>query len=235
MRRTRSGQIKSLFVVISVLATLSMFSCAGLFGVDEARKSYEQGLFFFNQGRFSDAIPSFQQAIQLDDNFYEPHLYLGRSYLNLHDYQNSIPALKKAFRISPRTFQKEIADLLIDALLGQASYELDQGNIQASLQYIREIIEADPKSKKIKEDTSNVIAAIAWELYRSGKAKDAIKEYGDAIRVNPENLSAYVGLARALWKNGELVKAIEAAEKAISLDPDSKEALNVIKGLLKTK
>jgi len=55
----------------------------------------------------------------------------------------------------------------------------------------------------------------------------------EAIKANPDNINAYIGLAKALIKSGELAKALEAVEKAVSLDPDSKEALNIIKELLK--
>lgn len=233
MRQKDLKPIKKSLIALLIFSSFMCFSCVGLFTIDEARSTYEEGLSLFNQGRFSEAVPYFQESIRLDNDFYEARLYLGRSYLNLHDYKSAVPALKKAFSLSPRKFQKETADLIIDALLGQASYELRQGNIQASMQSIREILESHPETKKVKEDISNVISAVAWELYRSGKARDAIKEYGEAIRVNPENITAYIGLARVLWKNGELLKAIEVAEKALSLDPDSKEALNVIKDLLR--
>ncbi len=225
--------IKKPLVALLVFASLMCSSCAGLFTISKAQSTYEQGLVLFSQGRFSEAVPYFEEAVRIDRGLYEAHLYLGRSYLNLHDYKSAVPALKKAFRVSPREFQKETVDLVIDALLGQASYELKQGNIQASMQSIREILESRPEARKVREDISNVISAVAWELYRSGKARDAIQEYGEAIRVNPENITAYIGLARALWKNGELLRAIETAEKALSLDSDSKEALNVIKDLLR--
>jgi tetratricopeptide (TPR) repeat protein len=63
--------------------------------------------------------------------------------------------------------------------------------------------------------------------------REAVKEYTEAIKVNPDNSGAYVGLAKALFKNGDLMKALEAAEKAMSLDPGSKEALDIIKEFLK--
>jgi tetratricopeptide (TPR) repeat protein len=208
-------------------------SCAGLFINGEARYAYEKGLALFNRGMFSEAIPYFEDAVSLEPDFYSAHLYLGRSHLNLRNYGKAIPQLRKAYRLSPRDFQREAADLLLDALLGAAFSELKSGNLQASLQYIREIISTEPKSQKIKDDLSRVLVAVATELFKSGKAREAIREYGEAIKAYPDNVNAYIGLAKALLKSGELIKAIEAAEKAVSLDPDSKEALGIIKDLLK--
>lgn len=220
-------------LVIVLLLWFVLPSCAGIFINSNARYAYEQGLALFDQGRFSEAIPYFEEAISREPDYYSAHLYLGRAHLNLRNYGKAIPHLRTAYRLSPRDFQKEIMDLLIDALLGAAYSELKEGNFQASLQYIREGLSADPKAKKIKEDLSGLLVAVATELYKSGKARDAAKEYLEAIKVNPDNANAYIGLAKTLLKSGELAKALEAAEKAVSLNPDSKEALNVIKELLK--
>ncbi len=220
-------------VIIALLISFALSSCTGIFINSNARYAYEQGLTLFNQGRFSEAIPYFDEAISEEPDYYSAHLYLGRSHLNLHNYGKAIPHLRTAYRLSPRDFQKEIMDLLIDALLGAAFSELKEGDLQASLGYIREVLSADPKSKKIKDDISRVLVAVATELFKSGKAREAVKEYTEAIKANPENANAYIGLAKALIKSGELAKALEAVEKAVSLDPDSKEALSIIKELLK--
>lgn len=232
--RARGQHNKSVTIIaVVVLVALILSSCAGLFINGEAEYAYEKGLALFNHGAFSEAIPYFEDAVSLEPDFYNAHLYLGRSHLNLRNYGKAIPSLRTAYRLSPRDFQKEVADLLIDALLGAAYWELKQGNFQISLQYIREVISTDPKSKKVKEDLSRVLVAVATELFKSGKAREAIKEYREAIKANPDNLGAYIGLAKALFKNGDFLKALEAAEKAVSLDPESKEALNIIKELLK--
>jgi tetratricopeptide (TPR) repeat protein len=216
-----------------VLVALMLSSCAGLMINKEAQYTYEQGLALFSQGRFSEAIPCFEKAVSLEPDFYQAHLYLGRSHLNLRAYGKALPPLRTAYRLSPKDFKGEVADLLIDALLGAAFSELKEGSIQTSLSYIREILSADPKSKKIKDDLSRLLAAVATELFKSGKVREAVKEYTEAIKANPDNTGAYIGLAKALFKSGDFLKALETAEKAVSLDPDSKEALGVIKDLLR--
>ena len=216
-----------------VLVALMLSSCAGLMINGEARYAYEQGLTFFNQGQFSEAIPYFEKAVSSEPDYYQAYLYLGRSHLNLRAYGKALGPLRTAYRLSPNDFKKEVADLLIDALLGAAFSELKDGDIQTSLSYIREVLSTDPKSQKIKDDLSRVLGAVATELLKSGKVRDAVKEYTEAIKANPDNIGAYIGLAKAFFRSGDFIKALDAAEKAISLDPDSKEALGIIKDLLK--
>ncbi len=220
-------------ITLAILVHLALSSCAGFFIGREAENAHEKGLALFNQGNFSEAVPFFEKAISLEPDFYSARLYLGRSHLNLHNFREAIPHLRKAYRLSPRGFQEQATDLLFDALLGAAYVELKEGNLETSLNYIRELLSADPKSRKIKEDISRIIVAVATELYKSGKARDAIREYGEAIKADPDNINAYIGLAKALLKNGELTKALGAAEEALSLDPKSREALAIIKDLLK--
>jgi len=233
-RNVCKGHKESINVIIAiVLLSFVLSSCAGVMINSEARYTYEQGLALFNQGRFAEAIPCFEKALSLEPDFYQAHLYLGRSHLNLRNYGKAIPPLRSAYRLSPNDFKREVADLLVDALLGAAFSELKDGDIQTSLSYIREILSTDPKSKKIKDDLSRVLVAVATELLKSGKVRDAVKEYTEAVKANPDNTGAYIGLAKALLKSGDFLKALEAAEKAISLDPDSKEALGIIKDFLK--
>jgi tetratricopeptide (TPR) repeat protein len=220
-------------IIAIVFVSLLLSSCAGFMINGEAQYAYEQGLALFNQGRFSEAIPCFEKAVSLEPDFYQAHLYLGRSHLNLRAYGKALKPLRAAFRLSPSDFKGEVADILIDALLGAAFSELKEGNIQTSLSYLREVLLTDPKSKKIKDDLSRLLVAVATELFKSGKVREAVKEYMEAIKANPDNTGAYIGLAKALFRSGDFIKALDAAEKAISLDPDSKEALGVIKDLLK--
>jgi tetratricopeptide (TPR) repeat protein len=220
-------------MVAIVLISLMFSSCAGLMINGEARYTFEQGFALFNQGQFSEAIPYFEKAVSLEPDFYQAYLYLGRSHLNLRAYRKALGPLRNAYQLSPNDFKKEIADLLVDALLGAAFSELKDGNIQTSLSYIREVLSTDPKSQKIKDDLSRVLVAVATELFKSGKVREAVKEYAEAIKANPDNTGAYIGLAKALFRSGDFIRALDAAEKAVSLDPDSKEALGVIKELLK--
>ena len=233
-KSARGQRKRSINVIIAiVLTSLMLASCAGLRVSGEAQSEFDKGLALFNRGQFAEAIPYFEKAVSLEPDFYQAHLYLGRSHLNLHAYGKALAPLRTAYRLSPNDFKREVVDLLIDALLGAAFSELKDGNIQTSLSYIREVLSVGPQAQRIKDDLSRLLVAVGTELFKSGNVRDAVKEYTEAIKTNPDNTGAYIGLAKALFKSGDLLKALDAAEKAISLDPDSKEALGIIKDLLK--
>ncbi len=210
-----------------------LFSCAGVAISPEARADFNAGLNLFDQGKFDKALPFFDKAVSAEPDYYEAQLYLGRTRLNMRDYGNAIPPLRRAYRLSPDDFKSQACDILIDALMGAASSELGKGNFENTLAYVREIMSTSPKGIKIKEDISNVLVAVAMGLARKGDVRDAVQLFRDAIKENPDNIKAYLGLAKTLIKSGAISEAIENAQKALSLDPTSNEAMNVVKELLR--
>lgn len=219
--------------VMLIVAAIFLVSCAGVGTSPQARADFNAGLNLFNQGKFESALPFFQRAVEMEPDYYEAQLYLGRTYLNMKNYGKALPALRQAYRLSPDDFKSQAFDILLDALMGAAFDELGKGNFESSLTYVREIMSSSPKGKKVKDDMSNVLVAVATGLARKGDVRDAVGVFRDAIKENPDNAKAYIGLARVLIKSGALSEAIENAQKALSLDPTSNEALNVLKEMLR--
>jgi len=151
----------------------------------------------------------------------------------MKEYGKAVPPLRRAYRLSPENFKSQACDILIDALLGAAFSELGKGNFESALTYVREIMAASPEGKKVKDEISNVLVAVAMGLARKGDVRDAVGLFRDAIKENPDNIKAYLGLARTLIKSGAISEAIENAQKALSLDPRSNEAMNVLKEILR--
>lgn len=69
----------------------------------------------------------------------------------------------------------------------------------------------------------------AESLYKSGKLKQAIDQYKQAILADPKNPAIYIAMARVMVFNGEYVNARKAAEDALILNPDNSMA-HAVKG-----
>ncbi len=220
-------------VFIPVVLAAHLFACAGAFVSPAARADFEAGLALFNQGKFAEALPYFEKAVAAEPDYYEAHLYLGRTYLSMKSFAKAVPSLRTAYRLSPQDFKGQIVDILIDALLGAAFSEVRTGNYEGSLSYLRELMSVEPKAKKVKEDISNVLVAVATSLLMKGDVRDAVKLFGEAVTENPNNAKAYLGLARALLKTGAIPDAVDAARKALSLDPSSSDAFNLMKEVVR--
>ncbi len=116
-----------LLMLLSSACSLSYFQAGGA--------SFERGLALFDQGRYEEAIPYFQQATADSPDFGQAYLYLGRSYLNARRWRDAIPPLRAAYRLSPAETKDEIYNFLLDALLAAASGVLPADRSRTSEQF----------------------------------------------------------------------------------------------------
>lgn len=223
--------MKNSFALMAVVFTL--ISCAGVLYDRDAHTAHEKGLALFNQGKYAEALPHFQKAINLDPDYSSPYLYLGRSYLNLSRWTDAIHPLRTAYRLSPQEFKGEVVSLLLDALIGGAMTEFKKGNFKESARYLRETLILDPESERAQNELIGTLIALGSQLLSDGNISDAIHAFAEAIELSPDNFEAYVGLAKAFLKKGNYLKALETANKAITIDPGNREAQDLIKELLK--
>ena len=120
--RTHSGNLLTLFLVAVVC--LAVASCAGTFASYQARSEYDTGLSLFNRGQFSEAIPHFEKATEVDPDFAMAYLYLGRSFVSTGNYTRAINPLRTAYRLSPDNVKNQILDILLDALFNAGQSEI---------------------------------------------------------------------------------------------------------------
>ncbi len=106
--------------VFAVLLSLLLSGCS-LRYFQAGEESFDQGLALFDQGRYEEAIPYFQQATGDNPDFGQAYLYLGRSYLNVRRWRDAIPPLRAAYRLSPTETKDEVFNLLLDALFAASS------------------------------------------------------------------------------------------------------------------
>jgi len=217
-----SVEMRTRLIVCIVIALLA--GCASMGILSSAESEFETGLGFFNRGQYDEAIPYFTKAIELDVNYVNAYIYLGRSHLNMGRWAQAIQPLRTAYRLSPSKTQGEVLNFLIDALLGAAVSDFKNGNFSGAIGYLKEGLGLDSGSKKILSQLVAVLIAQGRELLTQGQVRDAITSFSEAIRLSPERGDAYLGLARAFFKEGDLLKALDAVEKALRVDPSNSDA-----------
>jgi tetratricopeptide (TPR) repeat protein len=110
------------YLAVAILC-LAIASCATIASY-QARSEYDTGLSLFNRGQFSDAIPHFEKATEVDPDFAMAYLYLGRSHVSAGDYAKAINPLRTAYRLSPDNVKNQILDILLDALFNVGQSEI---------------------------------------------------------------------------------------------------------------
>jgi tetratricopeptide (TPR) repeat protein len=208
-----------------------LHACTALETRPTAQSAFEQGVALFDQGRYEEALPHFQKAVELDPNFARAFLYMGRSYLNLSRWLEAISPLRTALRLSPQDMQHEVVPLLVDALLGAAKLKLKQGDLPSTITLLKEVLTLHPQATQVLQQLVGVILQFGRELVSQGRFGEASAAYREATQLAPQQLEGYLGLARALLRQGEFGGALSAVKDALRLAPTNLEALALLRQL----
>ncbi len=65
----------------------------------KGNESYDAGVQLFQEKKYNECIPKFQQAVQENPDFGEAYMMMGRAYNSLQQYDLSIDSYQKALGI----------------------------------------------------------------------------------------------------------------------------------------
>jgi tetratricopeptide (TPR) repeat protein len=205
--------------LLSVICILMLVACSGLLIGSGAKYEFEKGLALFNQGNYEAAVPRFQKATELEPEYTKAYLYLGRSFLNLARWFEALPPLRTAYSLSPSDTRNEMVYVLIDALLGAAASGLKKGDFSSSINLLKEAIEIEPESGVVKNELVKAVISYGGRLLSEGNTREAVSQFSEAVKLAPENIDAYIGLARSFMKDGNFIEAMRTIGKAMQKVP----------------
>ncbi len=134
--------------------------------------------------------------------FYEK---LGDWLMRKEDFQNAIPALRKALEMEPNRTG--------------AQFKLTK-----SLMSIQDYSAAIPELEKLVAKVPNAVEAHSFlELAyaRTNRVADAIRECQTVLQYDPEDYGSYLILGQSLARSGDPEAGVAALKKAASLEPES--------------
>lgn len=221
-------------LITVIAAALFFYSCSVLPRiVSNAQYEFDQGLALFNSGKYQDAVPRFQRAIELDANFGRAYLYLGRSYVSLRSWGKALPPLRQAYQLAPDETKREVVNILIDALFSFGLDAFRAGDFVSAIDSFKEILGLQPTSAQGKSELVRALVAHGGKLLAQGNASQAISSYMEAVKLAPANFEAIFGLARAFFRNGDYSKALQAAEDATRVSPSNRDLQSFMQDLRK--
>ncbi len=173
--------------------------------LDEVINSEETAEYYYNIGyiktleeKYSEAIPAFQKATQLDSLFGKAFEGLGRAYSAIGEAGEAEKYMQKA-----------------------ADIYLDKNKIEDAESILNDILE-------ISTDSVNIYNSLGVLYRRKGDFKEALKQYKKALKIHTEEVYILYNVGRLYIDMNEPENAIEYFEKALIVDPDFKEAREVL-------
>ncbi|AGA28248.1 serine/threonine-protein kinase [Singulisphaera acidiphila] len=190
------------------------------------------------QGKFGEAVASYERALTLDPKHVPAHCNLGGALMAQQKLEEANARFRAAIALDPNSAPAHTG-------LGWAL--CDQGKLDEAVESGRRAIALDSKSasahynlgralalqKKLDEAISCYRQAIALdptfakahmnlgnELGNQGKWAEAVACYETATQLNPKDAVPHISLGVALSKQDKLEEAVASLKRAISLDPN---------------
>ena len=189
------------------------------------------GVLLFFQGAYADAIPHLRAALKLQPNLWKIQALLGQAEKRTGDSAAAIADLQTAFpNLKEQKIRVETGMELID------SYS-SAGDLAKAAPIISELREADPTSVEliytayriysdlldetrlslilVAPNSARVHQMMAHELARQGHTDEAIANYREALKIDPNSSGLHFELAEMLNTEGsrrdEAAKEYQAA------------------------
>ncbi len=189
---------------------LDMASIASSLLPLKSRYKGQVGLIYYKMDKIDEAIETFKTAIALSTKkkgFY--YSMLGNCYIKKGHYDKAVDMFKKVLEEKPW-------DKRIYADIARAYYKA--GNKKKGDEY--RSLAGDQWRADGGDTGKNYPISKGWIPYKTGNYDEAIKIFTDDINKDAKNPDAYLGLVYTYNKKGDLKKALEYANKAVSVAPD---------------
>ena len=176
----------------------------------DAFKAYSIGLDNHLKGSYSDAIPFFKRAIELDQNFAIAYARLATAYANTGQRDLATAAAQKAFELRDRVSEREKFYITAVSYYGLVTREREK--YIETLELWKRTYPNDPIPHI---QLSNLYIADAGALDK------AMEEAREAIRLNPNAAPPRDNLATALMELNRFDEAKKVYQEALEQKLDS--------------
>src|SRR5687767_1794631 len=199
---------KSLVVVTSLaLGALAASGCSR--DIEKAKREYvERGDRYVQDKNVEAAIIEYRNAIQQDPRFGEAYRKLAAAYLSRGEGTEAVRAAVTAAELLPD---------VPEAQLEAGSLLLLAGKFPEAKELAEKVLSANANDVRGRVLLGNATAGL--------KDLDAaIKEFEEAIRLDPQQAGIYTGLASLKASSGDAAAAERIFKQAVATDPQSTNA-----------
>lgn len=200
----------------------------------ESRRMYDTGLELMKQGSYEEALTSFKKILSIHESA-EVYFNLGYIKTAQGQYEEAILAFRRATQINNAFAQAYQKMGEAYARLGRA----DEAQVcfeKAAEIFMEKNMEENAEAVfmqalEINPNTLNVYNSLGILYRRQGRFNDSIRMYQKALRVNPKDEHIMYNLARAFMAVKDLQNAASTLRIAVVINPDFREAQNMLTSL----
>ncbi len=179
----------------------------------EVRLNMDQGLQFYDQGEYEQALAVFNTALELDDR--QPALWanVGNAHSKLNQNEQAIEAYQKALDLAPddATLYQNMGGLYASMGDSEKARELYQKAVSLSAY-------GDPRDAAVNYYNMGVT------FINAGKAEEAIEALTKALEADPDYAEAHYQLGLSMLGTGQMEESAGHLRKYLELTPEGPNA-----------
>jgi len=196
----------------------------------------------YQKGALAEAVPLFQQVLQIAPNAAAALHFLGMTHHRLRDDPQALPLLRRAVELEPRQPAFAINLGLVLCEVGQPAEALPVleqarrhapampelfnilGQVQQQLGHLPAAIEHYEKAVAMRPDFPFALNNLGCAYSLIGRHPEAIQTLAKAQRLEPRSPIIWTNLGRACRLAGQNTQAGDCFRAALTLDPGNPEA-----------
>lgn len=171
---------------------------------DQAEQYCNEGFDFLEREKYSEALVSFDKAINLNPNYEKGWYGRGTALGFLEKFEEALAPLDKAVTINP-DFAKAWNN---------------RGLVLDNLKQYEEALASYDKAIAINPDFPLTWINHGYVQGNLGQFNEALQDFDKAIAIDPEDTLAWSNRGWVLIRLGRFEESIAACDKAIKLDPN---------------
>lgn len=170
------------------------------------------GLALHLQGSYTLSIEQFEHLLELGDESYAAHYYLGLNHYMMDNWPRAIPEFEKAYQIdsSDVTLVYQLANAMSHRVITKG---LESSNMALNPESERLYAKALDMLKPNPAMMHNIYGSMAMARHRIEEYNEAIKYYELSYRYNPKNISALSSIGYCYERMKDYKKALEYYEE----------------------
>ena len=176
--------------------------------IEEAKRLFELGLYFFEEEAFSKAEEQFKEALRLAPDRPSILVNLSATLIQLAKWGECEKVCQKILCIEPSNYD---ALLNLSVCLSKTEYELQ------ALEYLEQAIAIDPNSERAWTNKGNIFQEID-ELSQASSCFDI------ALQLNSQSQEAHIGRGNLRNELKAYESALEDFDAALELNPSNPQA-----------
>jgi Tfp pilus assembly protein PilF len=185
---------------------------------------FGEGNVLFEQGKYDEAITSYQDFLEKNPTGYQVRFNIGNCYREKNELDAAQQEFEAVLKEAKTTDGPEALKIQAKALAAIGELYVMRDDIEKAREYFTQSLERNPQDEILAYNVGEI-------LFSNAKMDEALEYFTMAATIKPNWPDAFLKLGYVFLNKTEYDKAKENFNKFLELDPDHPQAQSV-RGIL---